>query len=469
MVPSGPHGFRVTTKIHPFWNLYLNGVGLAIAEANEPNRSSRAHSYRLSKEKPLFFDRLKSWRSYKEETIKDEMLETESCIVVQTDISSFYEHIYHHPLENRLQEICGNTSTIPVQIDRIISKLANGRSFGLPVGGQCARVLAEVMMTAIDQVLTEKSIVWHRYVDDFTLICKSQQDAYEALSVLTHTLADYGLSLNRSKTTFLSAKHYIDYIKAQLSDGDDASTALREIDLHFDPYSDTALDEYEKLKDSFRDIDVQFLLDLEKEKSQPDNFILTQIGRALKFQKPKTAAQLCSTLLDRKNLDAFRASWSKIMRGVSSVRSNKNFEEIFDVIDDLLDEIPTSVPHLLIPEANLLYFLAALRFKKTHKRGIFVSKMYDQSSSQSVKRACIYCWYKWEDLVNFERLKNKWSILSPGEQRMLWLFAKNSGDSGSHMQKQRKKATKWDLGFETKESKKTFTACYQDWVNRNVF
>lgn len=30
------------------WNLYLNGLGFAIAEANEGNRSDRVHSYRLS-------------------------------------------------------------------------------------------------------------------------------------------------------------------------------------------------------------------------------------------------------------------------------------------------------------------------------------------------------------------------------------------------------------------------------------
>lgn len=30
LVPSGSHGFRITTKLHPFWNLYLNGIGLAV-------------------------------------------------------------------------------------------------------------------------------------------------------------------------------------------------------------------------------------------------------------------------------------------------------------------------------------------------------------------------------------------------------------------------------------------------------
>ena len=47
LVPTGAAGFRMTTKIHPFWNMYLNGVALCIAEKNEPTRASSAHSYRL--------------------------------------------------------------------------------------------------------------------------------------------------------------------------------------------------------------------------------------------------------------------------------------------------------------------------------------------------------------------------------------------------------------------------------------
>ncbi|MCE2564615.1 RNA-directed DNA polymerase [Komagataeibacter sp. FNDCF1] len=301
LVPSGPHGFRLTTKIHPFWNLYLNGLGLAIAEANEAHRSARAHSYRLASQGPGFFDRARSWRAYKLATLNESDLEVEGAVVIQTDIASFYEHIYHHRLENVIKDLAPG-STLAMQIDRILSKLAAGRSFGLPVGGQCARVLAEVMMTPIDRSLTDAGLIWHRYVDDYTLICRSQQEAYKALSALSHALADYGLSLNRSKTTFLSAKHYRDFISAQLGETEDSSLALRELDLHFDPYSDNASAEYEKLKQSFEKIDISFLLELEREKSQPDSFVLAQIGRALKFQEPNMAVQLCATLLNPNNL-----------------------------------------------------------------------------------------------------------------------------------------------------------------------
>ncbi len=464
LTPSGSHGFRITTRIHPFWNLYLNGLGIAIAEANEANRSQRAHSYRLGGEAPSYFDRTRSWRTYKEATLAEEALKAAGSVVVQTDISSFYEHIYHHRLENVIRDLGAENSTVAVQVDRILSKLAAGRSFGLPVGGQCARILAEVMMTPIDRSLSDAGIIWHRYVDDFTLICSSQHDAYKALSVLSHALADYGLSLNRTKTTILSAKHYSDYVAAQLGDGEDASVALRELDLHFDPYSDAANAEYEQLKKSFDDIDVQFLLDLEKEKSQPDSFVLAQIGRALKFQKPKVAAQLCATLLDPKNLDSFRASWSKIMRGVYSVRANSDFAVVFQQIDDLLDQVPQSAPHLLMPEANNLHYLRAIRFARTDARGAYVRRVFDTSSSPAVKRACIDCWRQWPDRASFNRLRNQWQNLSPDEQRMFWIAAGDFGDEGEKTRNQLRRSLgqAWRLGFEPNNGP-TFAGCFAEW------
>jgi len=395
LVPAGTHGFRITTKINPFWNLYLNGLGFAIAEANEKKRSDRVHSYRLSKNGMELFDRTKSWRTYKEATLSDVALADESCVVVQTDISSFYEHVYHHRLQNVINDLTSNNSTVATQIDRILSKLASGRSFGLPVGGQCARVLAEVFMTPIDETLTDAGIVWHRFVDDFTLVCRSRQDAYKALSMLAHALADYGLSLNRTKTTTLSGKHYKDFIASQIGLGDETTVTLRELDLHFDPYSDAARSQYEQLKSSFEEIDIQFLLDLEKEKSQPDTFVMAQISRALKFQEPHVAAQLCATLLNSQNLDAFRASWSKILRGVYAVRANEEFEVVFDQIDDLLDKIPIEAPRILMTEATILHYLRAIRITKTEARGKYVRQIYDQTSSSLVKRYCIDCWKHW--------------------------------------------------------------------------
>ena len=166
LAPAGYTGFRATTKIHPFWNLYINSFCVALAETNEANRSTRAHSYRYSPTGPGLFEPARSWRAYLESALVDVRALSRKAVVVQTDISSFYEHVYHHRLKNFLDDTVGGRSNIPVQIERILPKIAGGRSFGLPVGGQGARILAEVFLGSLDRSLAANGVHWHRYVDD---------------------------------------------------------------------------------------------------------------------------------------------------------------------------------------------------------------------------------------------------------------------------------------------------------------
>ncbi|MCW5847673.1 MAG: RNA-directed DNA polymerase, partial [Anaerolineae bacterium] len=257
LVPSGSSGFRITTKIHPFWNIYFNGIGIAIAEKLEPTRNQRAHSYRFLMQGDDIFDRTSSWRAFRESTIEDCGALTDTAIAVQTDISSFYEHISHHRIENCINDLFPDDETVAVQVDRFLSKFAAGRSFGLPVGGQCSRILAELLLSEIDKRLSEAKIVWRRYVDDFVLVATDQSSAYRALSILSHALADYGLTLNRTKTILLRRKHYVDYVRNQLGISDEKTSKLYEIDLHFDPYSHTADADYKDLKELVAKLDIR--------------------------------------------------------------------------------------------------------------------------------------------------------------------------------------------------------------------
>ena len=469
LVPTGSTGFRITTKIHPFWNIFFNGIGVAIAEKNEQNRSIRAHSYRYVSEGEGLFDRNKSWRAYKEATLVDDALQMDGAVVVQTDISSFYEHIYHHRLENCIADLFSTNSTVATQVDRLLSKFASGRSFGLPVGGQCARILAELLMSSIDQMLSDDGVVWHRYVDDFTLITRSNEDAYRALSVLSHALADYGLSLNRTKTAILSAKHYKDYVSTQLGAADDENSALREIDLHFDPYSDSRNADYSELKETVQKLNIQALLNLELKKAQPDTFLVSQVSRTLKFHSPLIAVQLCKTLLSQINLHAFRASWSTIMRGIAAVRAEDENSIIFDELDQMLDEVPIHSSHLLLAEASCLHYLKTIRFKRNSKRAKYVLSTFNDTKSETVKRACIECWRHWKDRPSFMKVRNQWSTLNDQTQRMLWWAANEFGDEGVKFRSQVRKSLPhaWALGIE-RQAKPTFETIFTNWAKNNA-
>ncbi|GGJ06161.1 hypothetical protein GCM10007978_49700 [Shewanella hanedai] len=467
--PTGSSGFRISTKIHPFWNVYLNGIAIAIAEKNEQNRSPNAHSYRFDDMGPGFFDRDRSWRAYKEATIKDPALKSKGAVVVQTDISSFYEHIYHHRIENCINDLFGDNSTVSTQVDRLLSQISSGRSFGFPVGGQCSRVLAELLMTSIDQLLTLSNITWHRYVDDFTLIADSQAEAYKAISILSNALADYGLSLNRSKTTILKGQHYENFVHSQLFTDDDNASKLKKIDLHFDPYSDNAHSDYDELADTVEQLNVQTLLDLEIHKSQPDTFLINQISRTLKLHDPALALQLCKTLLSPENLHSFRGSWSTIIKGVISLRADEKYSGIYVLLDNLLDNIISHSEHLLLPEANCLHYLRALRLSRTNTRATYVHQKLQDSTSETIKRACLECIRSWKDRPSFIHARNKWSNLTPEVQRMLWLTSFEFGDEGKHFRLQVKNVIhrSWALGIELKD-KPSFSGSYVSWVEDMV-
>lgn len=449
--PAGPSGFRVITKIHLFWNIYLNGLAIAIAEALEPQRFPAACSYRfLPDGGDQLFDEGKSWRAYKEATVAQAAIAGDAAIVVQTDISSFYEHVSHHYIENIIMSLGGDAAAVARQVNALLSKLFAGRSFGLPVGGQGARVLAELLLNQLDAALTVRGVWWSRYVDDYVLIAANTAEAYKALGTLGHALMDYGLSLNKSKTVFLTSKHYQDYVKSQLGDDDAEAAKLRRIDLKFDPYSDSPREDYDALVESVESLEVYRLLNRELEKALPDSFLVTQIGRTIRLHEPHVTLELAETLLKEQNLHAFRSSFSTIMRGIANVRGDGRFVSIHDALDQLLDAVPLHSAHILTADTSLLHYLRCLRFRSTPNRAYFIRNLFDTSQLDTVRRACIDCWRGWRDRGAFNHLRNRWQQLSPECQRLYWLASFAFDDEGDKARQQARRAAKqsWMLGVE---------------------
>ncbi|NWN90523.1 RNA-directed DNA polymerase [Marinobacter adhaerens] len=453
IAPSGPNGFRVVTKIHPFWNIYLNGLAIAIAETIEPNRNERAHSYRfLSGGGDQLFDRDRSWRAFKEATIEHARNTGPDAVIVQTDISSFYEHVSHHYIENFIGDLGGDSNIIAPQVNALLGQFSAKRSFGLPVGGQAARILAELFLSYVDNALSTAGINWHRYVDDYVIIAEDTADAYRALDVVAQSLMNYGLSLNKSKTVFLSSKHYQDYVAAQLGHGDDEATKLRSIDLKFDPYSDNPEVDYESLRETVESLEVRQLLNRELEKALPDNFLVAQIGRTLRLHSPNVALQIATTLLGAANIHAFRASFSTVMRGIAHLRSQEEFAGIHERIDALLDAVPEHSGHLLAVGTNRLHYLRCLRFSPNLHRKRYLQGLYDQTRSNALQRACIDCWRNWHDRVAFNSLRNQWNQMPSDCQRAFWLATFSFGDEGRSARRQLTPALPhaWALGTEPK-------------------
>jgi hypothetical protein len=86
--------------------------------------------------------------------------------VVEADISEFYQRIYHHRLEN---SVAAATTNQPMArfIRTFIADVRARQSFGIPVGGNASRVLAEVLLNDTDRAMNTAGYEFTRYVDDF--------------------------------------------------------------------------------------------------------------------------------------------------------------------------------------------------------------------------------------------------------------------------------------------------------------
>jgi len=120
--------------------------------------------------------------------------------IATTDISDFYARIYHHRLENSLRAATSKTNHV-LALKNLLSGWNGTESFGIPVGSAPTRLLAEVLLTDIDEALLAAGIDFIRFNDDYRIFSTSYQEAYRAITFLAETLSrNHGLSLQPQKT-----------------------------------------------------------------------------------------------------------------------------------------------------------------------------------------------------------------------------------------------------------------------------
>ena len=68
--------------------------------------------------------------------------------IISTDISDFYFRIYHHRPENALSHATSNRGAVH-RIIEVLKRLSTNASYGLPVGGHAARLLADLLSAVV--------------------------------------------------------------------------------------------------------------------------------------------------------------------------------------------------------------------------------------------------------------------------------------------------------------------------------
>lgn len=293
LVPKSRYGFRVAHQLYPLDTIILTAATLEVGNDFEKARCSRgvSYSYRFdpNEEFDLFSDncRYRDWLMHQWANLafSDDCKE-----VVEADISDFYQRISHHRLDNCLNGATkkrANTNLIRTYLKDIRSR----QSFGIPVGNNASRLLAEILLTDTDKALLAEGYEFTRYVDDYRFFLKSGQEPYALLAFLAEQLmTNEGLSLNPAKTLIHSSEDYQGKLRGM--SGEDLEQADESATEHlFYLFYDSEEEKGDEALEHLRSKDL--IAELEEELSKPfwNHQVIRVLLRALKITSSPNAGK----------------------------------------------------------------------------------------------------------------------------------------------------------------------------------
>lgn len=447
LVSAGYTGFRWATQIDPIWNAYLLGLVLSVSEDIEkvriPKDKLQVFSYRinLDEQEKTLFDMNYGWREFQQVSIDKAK---ENNYVLICDISHFYSNIYHHRLENSLAKLNIADKRIEKNIKDLLQKFANITSYGLPIGGQSSRILAELLLNRTDKLLKSKSIEYCRFVDDYHIFAKSKEELYEHLLYLSKILIENeGLSVQKSKTRIMSSDEFISASLINMqgeetnggengSDEQEGNTGrqnLFSISLRYDPYSATAEEDYEKLKKEIASLDIVGLLNDELNKSRIHNATMRRLIGAIKYLDDALLNATITSLID--NIEILSPVFPNVMILVNNVFENLS-EDVQRKVQETIHRYIKEKSYIMQIELNLAYSLRVLSKNYNDENEDLLISMYSQANSRLIKRDIILIMAKWGVDYWLSDLKNRYSGLDIWEKRSFILASYTLGDEGSH-------------------------------------
>jgi len=126
--------------------------------------------------------------------------------VLDADISGFFDNLSHSAIMRELSNEVADGNILRLVEKFLRAGVMEGGKrrptrVGTPQGGVASPLLANIALNVLDWHLHEHGFRFVRYADDFVVLCRSEDEAKEALALVEHLLADrLGLSLSPEKT-----------------------------------------------------------------------------------------------------------------------------------------------------------------------------------------------------------------------------------------------------------------------------
>jgi hypothetical protein len=434
----GYFGFRTATQIDPIWNAYLLGLMIEIGDDIEAKRVSsdrgaiHAYRFRMDPNKYTLFSPDYGWASFQQTALKHA---ESSKYILFTDISDFYYRIYHHRLENALKEATRNLGAVN-RIMVLLKKLSTGNSsYGIPVGGNAARILAELLLNRADKLLLAHNVRFCRFVDDYYLFAESREEVQRLLITLSEALLLEGLSIARSKTRLMSKSEFLrsspiaEHTVAE-SEIEAEALQLLKLRLTYDPYSLTGEEDYLKLRDELEHFNIVGMLAREINKSRIDEVLIKQLIKAIRFLKSGVREQAVESIID--NIEVLYPVFPTIAillkRLIDDVDKN-TAKKIFSRLRKLLRD----QSHVILVPNNLAFVVRLLAYDDDDASEALLIQAYERSDiNANIKRDVLLAMARRKAGYWLSEKLHRFVDVTPWERRALIVASYILGDEGKH-------------------------------------
>jgi hypothetical protein len=329
------------------------------------------------------------------------------------------------------------------RITKLLAVFSGTISYGLPVGGPGARILAELSLNHTDKHLKSRGIEFCRYADDYTIFCDSESECYKILILLSEKLANDQLTLQKGKTKIMSSDEFRDIHQfldpKELTDElADEEQKLLNISIGFDPYSATAEEDYETLKLAVQEIDIIGILSKEVNKTRIDQTVAKQAVNTLKALSPELQSDAVMILLDSNNLITLSPVFTTILRSLRSIYEDlEKPDQHF--IDQAILGLFESGDYLTKIEINLNYIVQLVSLTHSQEKEELFIKLYESETSHLLKRQIIVAMSNWGCHYWLVDIKNHFNTMTIWERRAFIYASYFLGDEGSHWRKKNKR------------------------------
>jgi RNA-directed DNA polymerase len=141
----------------------------------------------------------------------EQLLESGYVHVVDADLKSYFDTISKSRLM-ALVEAKVSDSRVLALVKMFLAQgiLEDLREWtpetGTPQGAVLSPLLANIYLNPLDHLITESGFALVRYADDFVILCRSREDAEQALELVKRWVAENELTLHPTKTKIVDAR-----------------------------------------------------------------------------------------------------------------------------------------------------------------------------------------------------------------------------------------------------------------------